>query len=326
MNVLTSTFHIRRLMLRRAFREIPLPYYLFFGAGLWVFLYNAAHAAIPFTPRYAAAAACAYVALYVGFFRNQKRALFLRQLGSAGALFSAMDMLACALPFLLVGIFFFLLTLAVGALCLMGERLMAKCGARSALPWVMPSVFLKPSYLWHSQSRPYLTLYWIFLGVVLFFACKHANFNLAIVAFCSVSAIAITSVMLQQESISFIRQYCNIRHFTASMLLEACANTTLFLLAPAACLLAAFPLLWKATALATLAIYYLSANLQLIRVLFWGVSPFITLLFVGIFLYVQGILIYSAYGIPVALLFQYLLYKKYYSSAKRLLCHANVER
>ena len=308
-------------MFRRALREIPIPYYLFVGVVLVVFLYNAACADIPFTPQHAAVAALVYVALYGSFFRNPKRALFLRQLGSAGAIFSAMDMLICAIPFLFIGFFFFLLSLSVGALYLLGERLMARCGARSALSWVIPSPFLKPSYGWHAQSRPQLILYWMLLAVVLFFACRHANFNLAIAAFCAITGIAITSVMLQQESLFFIRQYSSLRRLTAFLLLEACANATLFLLAPATALLVAFPSSWKATTVAIAAIYYLSASLQLARWLFWGVSPFMLLLFVVLFLYVQGFLIYSAYGIPVALLFQYLLYKKYLSSVQRLLYH-----
>jgi hypothetical protein len=313
-------------MFRRALREIPLPYYLFLGAGLLVFLFNAAYADIPFTLRSAAIAAIAYVALYASLFRNPKRALFLRQLGSAGVVFSATNMFICAIPFLFIGVFFFLLSLSVGALCLCSERLMVKYSVRPALSWVMPSPFLKPSYLWHSQSRPYLPLYWMLLGVILFFAGKHSNFNLAIVVFYAVSAMAITSVMLQQESLFFIRQYSNIRHFTASVLLEACANTTLFLFVPATYLLVVFPIFWKAIALAIFAIYYLSVNLQLIRFLFWGVNSFIVLLFVGLFLYIQVFLAYSVYGIPVALLLQYWLYKKYYSSAQRLLCHEKVER
>lgn len=306
-------------MFRRAFREIPLPYYLLLGVVVLVFLYNAARADIPFTPRHAVLAALVYVALYSVFFRNKKQALFLRQQGSAGVIFSATNVLVCAIPFLLVGVFFFLLSLSVGAFYLLGERWVAKRDVRAALSWVMPSPFLKPSYLWRSQSRPSLTLYWIFLCTILFFAYRHSNFNLAMVAFCLLSGIAVTSVMLQQESIAFIRQYGDIRHFTSSILLDACANTTLFLLVPAVFLLTTFPLSWKVTSLVILAIYYLSANLQLIRFLFWGVTPVITLLFVGIFLYVQGLLIYSVYGIPVALLFQYLLYKKYYSSAQKLL-------
>jgi hypothetical protein len=308
-------------MLRRAFREIPLPYYLFVGVGLFALLYNAALAHIPLTPQSAAAAALCYVALYGSFFRSPKRALFLRQLGSAGVIFAAVDMLMCALPFLLVGFSFFLLTLPVGALCAWGNRLTGRHSVGAALSWVMPSLFLKPSYLWHSQSRPYLPLYWVLLGVILFFAGKHSNFNLAIVAFCAVTAMAVTSVMLQQESPLFIRQYSSIRRFTAFTLFEACANTTLFLLVPAAFLLAAFPSSWKTILLIILAIYYLSANLQLARVLFWGVNPYITLLFMGLFLYVQAFLTFAVYGIPVALLLQYWLYRKYYSSAKRLLCY-----
>jgi hypothetical protein len=289
------------------------------GMGLLVFLYNAVHANIPLTSRSATIAVLIYAALYGGFFRNQRRALFLRPLGSTGVMFSAVNLLICAIPFLFVGGFFFLLCLPMGALCLWCERLVAKYGVRFALSWVMPSPFLKPSYLWHSQSRPYLILYWVLLVVILFFAGKHSNFNLAIVAFCVVNAVAVTSVMLQQESLSFIRQYRSIRHLTTVMLLEACANTTLFLLVPAVFLLTAFPTSWKVITLAITVIYYLSASLQLVRFLFWGVTPFITLLFVGLFLYIQAFLVYSAYGIPVALLLQYRLYKKYYSSAQRLL-------
>lgn len=304
-----------------------MPYYLFLGVTAGVALYNAAHVAIPFTLRHAALAAVVYVALYVGFFRNKKQALFLRQLGSAGVIFSATNMLICAAPFLLIGFSFFLLSLSVGALLLWGERLAVRYGLTLPQSWVMPSVFLKPSYLWRSQSRPYLPLYWIFLNVILFFACRHSNFNLAIAVFCLANGAAVTSVMLQQESVFFIRQHGSIRRLTAFVLFEACANATLFLLVPAVFLLAAFPSFWKTTALAILAIYYLSANLSLIRLLFWGVPPFITLLFVGLFMYVQAFLVYSAYGIPVALLFQYLLYKKYYSSTQRLLCHGKkVER
>jgi hypothetical protein len=320
MNMLVSSIHIRWLMFRRVFREIPFPYYIFGGAGLVALFYGAVHADVPFTPYYAAVFAFIYVAFYRYFFGNKKRALFLRQLGSAGVIFAAQDALICAIPFLLVGMPFFLLSLLVGALHLLAGRLPVRCGARSGVSLSMPSPFLKPSYLWHSQSRPYLLLGWLLLNVTLFFAYRYSNFNLAIVAFCSISGGAVACVLLQQqESIFFVRQYCSVRRFVASGLREACANAALFMLVPAAFFLAAFFASWKVTALAVFAVCYLAVTLTWVRYLFWDVSPFIAILFVGLFLYVQAFLAYSVYGIPAALLFQYLLYRKFYSSAQRLL-------
>jgi hypothetical protein len=325
MNIILNILYLRWIMFCRKFKEYPLLYGIFFGVMLFFYIFTFINIDISFTPTNGAVAALVYVALYRLLFARKKQMLFLRQLGSVQILFSAINLFLCALPFLLAGYRFFLLALAVGVICLLAEKLTLRYKYHNRISLVLPSVFLKSSYLWHSQSRPYLVLYWALLCLVLFFAQRYDNFNLAIAVFCGINLFAILAVILQYESISFVRQYSTVKYFATLGLLETCANTTWFLLAPALFFLCSFPAYWHIIALAMLAIYVFAVGLLWIKYLFWGVDPFIVCVFIVLFFFVQGFLLVSVYGIPVALLFQYLLYKKFYTSVQILLCYEEVK-
>jgi hypothetical protein len=312
-------------MFQRFIREIQLPYLILLSIVLLGVVYIAITAVVPFTVHNVAIGALVYIAFYKFIFRNKKQMQFLRQLRKTGIVFTAVNLLLCTVPFLFLGTAFWGLAVTIGIIILCAESVLLKYKIRSNFTIVLPSVFLKHSYHWHAQSRPALPLWWMLLNVMLIIACRYENFNLAIVAFGGITIIVLLSVILQYESLFFVKQYSNVKHFVCSGLKEIFVNVTIFLIVPTLIFLVTFTVFWKIIVLAFLVCYIVAISLLWLKYLFFGTNQFVTSIFIALFFCVQTMLVVAIYGIPVAILFQYLLYKKFYSSTQKLLCNEDIE-
>lgn len=262
-----------------------------------------------------------FLTTYQSLQRNKRKKYFLRQYGKVFWYSNTIDMFLLSIPILIAldYQFFCVVTLFILVYQLVDYYLFSKVNSTFNYKlWVIPSLFMKPSYMFHSHSRPLLPIVWGAIIMLQIIAFVYNNYNLSAVSFLLLTVLSIFITLMKYEPIGFIAQFSTAKHFILTSCRELFINTLIFIAAPMMLLLLFFPEKVLVSLLALLYIYITVYAILWVKYIFFQ-NEVLTLLFLLGFLPIQSVLLYFVYTIPLALILQYALYQWFYSSVKKMI-------
>jgi len=325
MNKLILLFRLRSLILWRLFRDIPLLYQvvLILFAGFTTVGIVLLFAQVSIRADYLFYAGAIHFVLCSLTDINRRKALLLSQLPPLLTANRAINALLYALPFLLVGVPFFLATLVST-----GVYLQVNFSTKRTkwMPVIrpLPSPFVGSSYIWHAQFRTLQCLVWPFGVFFIVMAIIHENFNLAIAAVSIISIVFLLSLLTQYEDRSFVTVYRSVGLFSKRLLQETVGNLNRILFLPAVLVFIFFPKEWNIILLTVVVVYLLGITLVWTKYMFFQ-SQLFALLFFFLFAMTQAGLLVTLYGIPLMILLQGWLYYKFMNKIKKRLFYEGID-
>ncbi|MDO5665260.1 MAG: hypothetical protein Q4G63_08400 [Bacteroidia bacterium] len=291
---LKLVFNLKRIILQRTVREIPVLYLVLLSVFIFAALWALLKADIAVTWKSVSIVALLQLLICTRLKYRSNKKEFLNQYPQLFATCLSVDIFFTTLPFLLLHFSFWFVAVFVAMLYVLFAT-KTDTVIKLKKP-VLPSPFFpKSAYLWHSQFRVFLPAVWLFMVAIIIVAHIHDNFNLAMVVYCGGVLISLSAVILQKEESDFIHIYLNSKYLIRKTTTETIICTAILSLPIAALLLLLFPPQWWIILLSTASILLISLTLLWTKYIFYPSMLLVALLSViGIF--IQATLAVSVYG------------------------------
>lgn len=322
MNQITNCLKIRYLITERLLKALPLPYTILLVMAYFVFFYVLYVIRLDFNKLNILLITSLFFGIqYVLNNESKAKLAFFSQYSKSAFAFKIIDFLVLIIPFSIVlnlkfiGLLLFLNMLQILYYKYIKLKMVNLHSFKTA---ILPSFFLKESYLWHSQSRPFLIIAWSLVLFLQIISVINNNYNLSIISFTLISFVSILRTILKHENQFFLRQFDNVKHFIASYSKELFINSILFIALPYSFLSIFFYNNFLISFISLILLFVGLYSTICIKYIFINEEVLMGL-FLGLFIGMQIFLLLTIYLIPIALLFQFLLFKAFQASVNKII-------